>query len=276
MEEQLIDKVLKEVMKRVGAPSSGKATPPEPNKNNPAENTNNFSVSADLAQVTEFVGVSMGDTMGIVIANLEPAIHELLEFDKKFKSIGVIGGRVGAGPQLMSADEAVKATNTEIIRVEMPRDTKGGAGHGNLIVFGAEDVSDARRAVEVTLDVLPKYFGDVYANDQGYTENQYSARASTCLNKALNAPVGKAFGLILGAPAVVGMLMIDTAVKAADVEVVGYGSPSHGTSLTNEVFIWVTGDSGAVRQAVIAGREIGNKLLCGWGEEPKSLSTPYI
>ncbi len=276
MEEQLIDKVLKEVMKRVGTPSSGKATPPEPNKNNPAENTNNFAVSADLAQVTEFVGVSMGDTMGIVIANLEPAIHELLEFDKKFKSIGIIGGRVGAGPQLMSADEAVKATNTEIIRVEMPRDTKGGAGHGNLIVFGAEDVSDARRAVEVTLDVLPKYFGDVYANDQGYTENQYSARASTCLNKALNAPVGKAFGLILGAPAVVGMLMIDTAVKAADVEVVGYGSPSHGTSLTNEVFIWVTGDSGAVRQAVIAGREIGNKLLCGWGEEPKSLSTPYI
>ncbi|MBW1724521.1 MAG: propanediol utilization microcompartment protein PduB, partial [Deltaproteobacteria bacterium] len=260
MEEQLIDKVLKEVMKRVATPSSGKATPPEPNKNNPAENTNNFSVSADLAQVTEFVGVSMGDTMGIVIANLDSAIHELLDFDKKFKSIGIIGGRVGAGPQLMSADEAVKATNTEVIRVEMPRDTKGGAGHGNLIVFGAEDVSDARRAVEVTLDVLPKYFGDVYVNDQGYTENQYSARASTCLNKALNAPVGKAFGLILGAPAVVGMLMIDTAVKAADVEVVGYGSPSHGTSMTNEVFIWVTGDSGAVRQAVISGREIGNKL----------------
>jgi microcompartment protein PduB len=276
MEEQMIDKVLKEVMKRVGAPSSGKATPPESNKNSPSENANNFAVSAGLAQVTEFVGVSMGDTMGIVIANLDPAIHELLEFDKKFKSIGIIGGRVGAGPQLMSADEAVKATNTEVIRVEMPRDTKGGAGHGNLIVFGAEDVSDARRAVEVTLDVLPKYFGDVYANDQGYTENQYSARASTCLNKALNAPIGKAFGLILGAPAVVGMLMIDTAVKAADVEVVGYGSPSHGTSLTNEVFIWVTGDSGAVRQAVISGREIGNKLLSGWGEEPKSLSTPYI
>jgi microcompartment protein PduB len=275
MEEQLIDKVLKEVMKRVATPSSGKAPPPEPNKDNPAENTND-SVSADLAQVTEFVGVSMGDTMGIVIANLDSAIHELLDFDKKFKSIGIIGGRVGAGPQLMSADEAVKATNTEVIRVEMPRDTKGQAGHGNLIVFGAEDVSDARRAVEVTLDVLPKYFGDVYVNDQGYTENQYSARASTCLNKALNAPIGKAFGLILGAPAVVGMLMIDTAVKAADVEVVGYGSPSHGTSMTNEVFIWVTGDSGAVRQAVISGREIGNKLLCGWGEEPKSLSTPYI
>lgn len=272
MDEQLIEKVMKEVMKRVGSGTSKK----EEAKHATSENKPLFRAPDALVQVTEFVGASMGDTQGIVIANLDPTIHELMEFDKKFKSIGVIGGRVGAGPQLMAADEAVKATNTEIIRVEMPRDTKGGAGHGNLIVFGAEDVSDARRAVEVTLDVLPKYFGDVYANEQGYTENQYSARASICLNKALGAPVGKAFGLILGAPAVVGMLMIDTAVKAADVEVVGYGSPSHGTSLTNEVFIWVTGDSGAVRQAVISGREVGNKLLSAWGEEPKSLSTPYI
>jgi microcompartment protein PduB len=268
MEEQLIEKVMKEVMKRVGSASSSEARP--------TAKKNDFNSTANLLQVTEYVGVSMGDTQGIVIANLDPAIHALLEFDERYRSIGVIGGRVGAGPQLMAADDAVKATNTEIIRVEMPRDTKGGAGHGNLIVFGAEDVSDARRAVEVTLELLPKYFGDVYANDQGYTENQYSARASTCLNKALGAPVGKAFGLILGAPAVIGMLMIDTAVKAADVDIVGYGSPSHGTSLTNEVFIWVTGDSGAVRQAVISGREIGNKLLAAWGEEPKSLATPYI
>jgi len=269
MEEQLIEKVMKEVMKRVGSASSAGENPTK-------EKKNNSNILTELTQVTEFVGVGMGDTQGIVIANLDPAIHKLMGFDEKYRSIGIIGGRVGAGPQLMAADDAVKATNTEIIRVEMPRDTKGGAGHGNLIIFGAEDVSDARRAVEVTLDVLTKYFGDVYANNQGYTENQYSARASTCLNKALGAPIGKAFGLILGAPAVVGMLMIDAAVKSADVDVVGYGSPSHGTSMTNEVFIWVTGDSGAVRQAVIAGREIGNKLLCAWGEVPKSLATPYI
>lgn len=276
MEEQLINKVMEEVMKRIGDDSSSKMPSSAEEKSIAPENPDKSAEIADVVQVTEFVGVSMGDTQGIVIANLDPAIHELMEFDKKYRSIGVIGGRVGAGPQLMAADEAVKATNTEIIRVEMPRDTKGGAGHGNLIIFGAEDVSDARRAVEVTLEVLPKYFGDVYGNEQGYTENQYSARASTCLNKAFEAPVGKAFGLILGAPAVVGMLMIDTAVKAADIEVLGYGSPGHKTSLTNEVFIWITGDSGAVRQAVIAGREIGNTLLSAWGETPKSLSTPYI
>ena len=271
MDEKLIEKVMQEVMKRVGAVAPDKADPAS--KSSTPEIT---SISEELVQVTEFVGVSLGDTMGIVIANLDPAVHEIMGFEKKYRSIGVIGGRVGAGPQLMAADDAVKATNSEIIRVEMPRDTKGSAGHGNLIIFGAEDVSDARRAVEVTLDILPKYFGDVYANDVGYTENQYTARASKCLNFALKAPEGRAFGLILGAPAVVGMLMVDTAVKAADVEVVGYGSPGHGTSLTNEVFIWVTGDSGAVRQAVVAGREIGNKLLGAWGEVPKSLSTPYI
>jgi len=266
MEEQLIERITKEVMERVGSTSSAEADSAKGKKD----------ILTDLIQVTEFVGVGMGDTQGIVIANLDPAIHKIMGFDEKYHSIGVIGGRTGAGPQLMAADDAVKATNTEIIRVEMPRDTKGGAGHGNLIIFGAEDVSDARRAVQVTLEGLTKYFGDVYANGQGYTENQYSARASTCLNKAFGAPIGRAFGLILGAPAVVGMLMIDTAVKSANVEVLGYGSPSHGTSLTNEVFIWVTGDSGAVRQAVIAGREVGNKLLCAWGEKPKSASTPYI
>jgi len=269
MEEQLINKVMKEVMKRVSSGSAAETKPAE-------EKKGNSNMSADLVQITEFVGVSMGDTQGIVIANLDPVIHKLFGFDEKYRAIGVIGGRIGAGPQLMAADEAVKATNTEVILIEMPRDCKGGAGHGNLIIFGAEDVSDARRAVEVTIDVLPKYFGDVYANDQGYTENQYTARASKCLKKAVGAHEGRAFGLILGAPAVIGMLMVDTAVKAANVEVLGYASPAHGTSLTNEVFIMVSGDSGAVRQAVIAGREVGNKLLSAWGEKPKSLGTPYI
>lgn len=269
MQEELINRVMKEVMNRLG---------PGPSAEKPAARSSggNPKVPADLVQLTEFVGVGMGDTQGIVIANLDPIIHKLMGFDPKYRSIGVIGGRVGAGPQLMAADEAIKATNTEVVCIEMPRDTKGQAGHGNLIIFGAEDVSDARRAVEVTLEMLPKYFGDVYANDQGYTENQYSARASKVLSYALKVPEGRAFGLILGAPAVIGMLMIDTAVKAADVEVLGFASPARGTSLTNEVFIWVTGDSGAVRQAVIAGREVGNKLLAAWGEPPKSLGTPYI
>ena len=190
MSDDMVDKVLQEVMKRVGAaPSAPAEAPAAPS-----------IVPADLMQLTEYVGCTVGDTQGIVIANLDPQVHEVLGLDPKFRSIGIIGGRTGAGPQLMAADEGIKATNTEIVMIEMPRDTKGGAGHGNLIVFGAEDVSDARRAVEVTLQMVPKYFGDVYGNDQGYTENQYTARASKVLNKAFGVPEGRAFGLILGAP----------------------------------------------------------------------------
>ena len=110
--------------------------------------------------VTEFVGTAIGDTIGLVIASVDPMLTETMKLGK-FKSIGIIGGRVGAGPQIMAVDDAVKATNTEVISVELPRDTKGGAGHGSLIYIGAEDVSDARRAVEIALEALPKYFGDV-------------------------------------------------------------------------------------------------------------------
>jgi len=43
-------------------------------------------------------------------------------------------------------------------------------------------------------------FRDVYANSQGYTETS-TRRASKVLNKAFGVPEGRAFGLILGAPA---------------------------------------------------------------------------
>ena len=176
----------------------------------------------------------------------------------------------------MAVDDAVKATNTEIISVELPRDTKGGAGHGCLIYIGAEDVSDARRAVEVTLSGLPKYFGDVYGNNAGHLEFQYTARASYCLNKSLGAPIGRAFGMVIGGPAGICTVLADVAVKAANIEVIGYCSPSKGTSYSNEVILTFTGDSGAVRQAVRASIEVGKKLLGALDVEPKSMTTPYI
>lgn len=225
--------------------------------------------------VTEFVGTAMGDTIGLVIASVDPLLTEKMGLGS-FKSIGIIGGRVGAGPQIMAVDDAVKATNTEIISVELARDTKGGAGHGSLIYIGAHDVSDARRAVEIALDSLPKYFGDVYANDAGHLEFQYTARASYCLEKTFNTPLGKSWGMVCAGPAAIGTVLADVAVKAANVEVVSYASPSQGTSYSNEVILSFTGDSGAVRQAVKAAIEVGKKLLGALGEEPKSSTTPYI
>ncbi|HBT49845.1 MAG: Microcompartments protein [Caldanaerobacter subterraneus] len=264
MDEQVIRKIVEDVVTKVS-------------KTQGEESKSVGGPAITNPGLTEFVGTAIGDTIGLVIANVDASLHEKMGIDPKYRSIGIIGGRTGAGPQIMAADEAVKATNTEVVAIELPRDTKGGAGHGSLIIFGAEEVSDARRAVEVALKELNRTFGDVYANDAGHLEFQYTARASYALQKAFGAPLGKAFGLIVGAPAAIGVVCCDTAVKAAEVEIIGYASPAKGTSLTNEAILFISGDSGAVRQAIIAAREVGLKLLSTLGEVPKSVSgEPYI
>lgn len=259
MNENMINKIMDEVMKKVSAEEKTAVAP-----------------SCSGCGMTEFVGTAVGDTIGLVIANVDPALHEAMGIDKKYRSIGILGGRTGAGPHIMAADEAVKATNTEIVLIELPRDTKGGAGHGNLIIFGAEDVSDARRAIEVALKELERTFGDVYANEAGHIELQYTARSSYACQKAFGAPLGKSFGVIVGAPAAIGVIIADIALKAANVDVVSYSSPAKGTSLTNEVILNVSGDSGAVRQAVIAAREAGMTLLGTLGSKPKNDFPSYI
>lgn len=228
--------------------------------------------------LTEFVGATeFGDTIGLVIANVDSSLLDSMKLEKKYRSIGIVGARTGAGPHIMAADEAVKATNTEVISIEMPRDTKGGAGHGSLTIFGGDDVSDVKRAVEVTLkEVDSRTFGDVYANEAGHIECQYTARASYACNKVFGTPVGKSFGLIVGAPAAIGVVMADTAMKAANIEVVSYATPQNGQNFSNEVTMTFSGDSGAVRQAVISAREIGIKLLGTLGSEPKNDQPSYI
>lgn len=258
MSNELIDQVMAEVMKKVGGSAPAPVTP------------------GVRPMATEFVGTGLGDTIGLVIANLDPDIAAKMNIDPKYRSIGIVSGRTGAGPQLFAGDEAVKATNTECVLAELPRDTKGGAGHGSLIIFGAEDVSDARRAVEVTLGDLERTFGDVYGTDAGHLEFQYTARASFVLNKVFGAPVGKSFGITVGAPAGIGVVIADTAVKASTIDIVSYATPQNGQSFSNEVTMTFSGDSGAVRQAVIAAREVGKGLLASLGGEIASTTTPYI
>ncbi|MET3557186.1 microcompartment protein PduB [Streptococcus rupicaprae] len=229
------------------------------------------------ANITEFIGSNLtGETIGLVIANVDQQLLDAMQLEKRYRSLGVLGARTGAGPHIMAADEAVKATNTEIVKIELPRDTKGGAGHGSLIIFGSDDVSDVRRAVEVALKEIDRTFGDVYANEAGHIELQYTARSSYACEAAFGAPIGRAFGVIVGAPAAIGVVMADTAVKAATVDVVSYSSPNNGTSFSNEVILTVSGDSGAVRQAVISAREVGKQLLATLGDEPISTQPSYI
>nr|WP_281395991.1 propanediol utilization microcompartment protein PduB [Clostridium aciditolerans] len=293
MDNGLIEKVLseissrvnlqnvdKELMSKIITSAAEKILEKQPaevfEKEKVVEEKREVKVMSVPSAITEYVGAARGDTIGLVIANVDYYLHEKMGLDKKYRSIGIISARTGAGPQIMAADEAVKATNTEVVSIELARDTKGGAGHGSLIILAAEDVSDARRAVEVALKELDRTFGDVYGCDVGHLELQYTARASLALEKAFGAPLGKAFGIIVGAPAGIGVVMADTAMKTANVEIVTYASPDAGTAHSNEVIITITGDSGAVRQSVIAAREVGLSLLRAMGQEPKTDTEPYI
>ncbi|MDR0434010.1 MAG: propanediol utilization microcompartment protein PduB [Gracilibacteraceae bacterium] len=226
---------------------------------------------------TELVGTGLGDTIGLVIPNLDAGIHVRLGIDKKIRSLGIISSRSAVGPQCMGADDALKSSNCELVMVQLPRDTKGGAGHGILIIFGAEDVSDARRAVEITLKSFEWSWGDQYGNEAGHCEVQYTARAGEVLATCFNAKPGKAWGIICGAPAAVGLIMADRAAKAADIEIVMHATPNLNTSNSNEFMIMFTGDSGAVKQAAIEGREIGIQALTILGGPPVSSGgKPYI
>ena len=267
--DELNNNIVEEVMKRLGAVAS------------PAEEKccEAPAAASPECNLTEYVGTTMGHTIGLVIANVDHQVHEALKIDPKYRAIGIISDRVGAGPQIFAADEAVKATNSECLLVECPRDTEGGAGHGSLIIFGAEDVSDARRAVEVCLREIPRTMGDVYGNSAGHLEFQYSARASYVLNKVWGAPLGKAFGITVGAPAGIGVVLADAASKAATIDAITIATPGNGgTSFSNEVNYFFSGDSGAVKQAIIAARDVGLQLLKSLApdEELKSTSTPYI
>ena len=277
--KSMVDEILKRVLMRIDSADLSKSTGATGNASCACASSPVSSPTTNQLQtsmITEHVGsTTTGDTIGLVIANVDSQVLEAMKLTKSYRSIGILGSRTGAGPQIMAADEAVKATNTEIVSIELARDMKGGAGSGSLIIFGGDDVSDVRRSVEVALRELERTFGEVYMNEAGHVEVQYTARAGEALVTAFGTPEGKAFGLIVGAPAAIGVVMADTAVKSANVDVVGYRSPS-SSAMSNEVILQISGDSGAVKQAVKAARDVGLALLETMGNAPKNTGSSYI
>ena len=278
--KSMVDEILKRVLMRIDSANLGNTTVgttsnvSSPNRSSAVSTSS--AAQLQTSMITEHVGsTTTGDTVGLVIANVDSQVLEAMKLTKSYRSIGILGSRTGAGPQIMAADEAVKATNTEIVSIELARDMKGGAGSGSLIIFGGDDVSDVRRSVEVALRELERTFGEVYMNEAGHVEIQYTARAGDALVTAFGTPEGKAFGLIVGAPAAIGVVMADAAVKSANVDVVGYQSPS-SSSMSNEVILQICGDSGAVKQAVKVAREVGITLLGTMGSDPKNTGESYI
>lgn len=224
----------------------------------------------------EFVGRTVLDTIGLVIPSVDPSLRAEMELPADISALGVLSSRTGAAGQICAVDEALKNTNAILLSVELPRDTKGWGGHGNYIVMGSRDVSDARQAVELALELTTRNAGEVYINSAGHLEFAYSARAGKALATAFGAPEGEAFGFMAGSPAAIGLVMADQALKSAGVTLIKYMTPDHGTSHSNEVIIAFSGDASAVKTAVLTARRIGLELITAMGEYPSGPSAPYL
>lgn len=225
---------------------------------------------------TEFVGATLLDTIGLVIPSVEPSLKAAAGIPEHISSVGLISSRTGAAGQILAADEAIKATNSTAVSIQLPRDTKGWGGHGNFIIIGGNTVSDARRAVEIALELSKKHAGEVYISDAGHLEFAFSSSAGQALNMAFGAPICKAFGFIAASPAAIGFLLADHTLKSYSVNLIKYMSPDMGTSHSNEVIIAFTGETSDVKNAVISARERGMELLTALGSIPKSPNVPYI
>lgn len=233
------------------------------------------SISMDCTR-TEFVGTAALDTIGLVIPGVDDTLLEKMQVGKKYHALGLFSSRTGAAGQFTALDDAVKATNTEVLSIELPRDTKGWGGHGNYVVLGGNDVSDVRDAIQMALNLTNKYAGELYISEAGHLEFAYSASAGDVLQKAFGAKKDKAFGFLAGSPAAIGLVMADTAVKASNVEIINYMTPNKGTSHSNEVILAFSGDASAVKAAVLEARQIGLELLIAMGSYPEIPGTPYL
>lgn len=225
---------------------------------------------------TEFVGTAVLDTIGLVISGVDDSLLKEMNVGTQYHCLGLFSSRTGAAGQITAIDDAVKATNTEVLSIELPRDTKGWGGHGNYIVLGGNDVSDVRHAISLALELTNKYAGEVYISESGHLEFAFSASAGPAIHKAFGTPLGEAFGFMAGSPSAIGLVMADNAVKSAAVSITQYMTPNIGTSHSNEVIIAISGDASAVKAAVLEGRQTGLELLIGMGTYPEIPGTPYL
>lgn len=225
---------------------------------------------------TEFVGTAVLDTIGLVISGIDDTLLKQMKIGSKYRTLGLLSSRTGAAGQITAVDDAVKATNTEVLSIDLPRDTKGWGGHGNYIVIGGNDVSDVRHAIELALEGTNKYAGELYISQAGHLEFAFSASAGPALQKAFHAVPNEAFGFMAGSPAAIGLVMADTAMKSASVKIIQYMTPSIGTSHSNEVILALSGNASAVKEAVLNARQIGLELLIAMGSYPEIPGTPYL
>ena len=66
---------------------------------------------------SEFVGTAVLDTIGLVISGIDDTLLETMNVGMKYRCLGLFSSRTGAAGQITAIDDAVKATNTEVLSI---------------------------------------------------------------------------------------------------------------------------------------------------------------
>ena len=76
---------------------------------------------------TEFVGTAVLDTIGLVISGVDDSLLQQMNVGTKYHCLGLFSSRTGAAGQITAIDDAVKATNTEVLSMNFHETQKAGA-----------------------------------------------------------------------------------------------------------------------------------------------------
>ena len=207
----------------------------------------------------ELVGTAAGGMIGIVIAKADSLVVESLGIGISNQTIGIIGAKTGSHMHVLAVDEGLKGTNARLIISQFPVDS-GGDGYGCLLVVASDSVSDARRAVEISLGEVRKNQKEHFSCKEGAVHVQYTSYSGAACQYVYGVPEGTAFGLINASPAVLGIYLADIAIKSAGITPVTIAIPGE-THPANESTLFFTGENSAVRCAAEAAREAGKKIL---------------
>ena len=104
------DNLVEHIMAQVMAKVSEKTAAGSPQVTALQVTARGTNMAEKTCSVTEFVGTAIGDTIGLVIANVDQQLLDAMKLEKRYRSIGILGARTGAGPHIMAADEAVKGS----------------------------------------------------------------------------------------------------------------------------------------------------------------------
>ena len=95
-------------------------------------------------------------------------------------------------------------------------------------MIGGDNVSDVRRAVDIALEYIGKYAGELYISQAGHLEFTFSACARQSTSYGIQRSDWKTILDSSVDPAAIGLVMADLAVKSSPVEVIKYMTPDQG------------------------------------------------